>query len=113
MASDDCVICGYTQKEKSMTSLILGQYKGDELIYRGHVTLGVTLRYLLSHEPVRIDCSPFGYVPPGNENAIWLQPELVCIVESMPTEKDSFRHPVFRGMRDDKTPIKCQMWESK
>jgi len=113
MASDDCVICGYTQKEKSMTSLILGQYKGDELIYRGHVTLGVTLRNLLSHEPVRIDCSPFGYVPPGNENAIWLQPELVCIVESMPTEKDSFRHPVFRGMRDDKTPIECQMWESK
>ena len=44
MASDDCIICGYIPKENNMTSLILGQYDADLLVYKGHVTLGVSLR---------------------------------------------------------------------
>ncbi|MBE5985662.1 MAG: DNA ligase, partial [Paenibacillaceae bacterium] len=32
-----------------------------------------------------------------------------CIVESMPTPKDSFRQPVFKGIRDDKLPIECKV----
>lgn len=99
--SDDCLICGYIQKEKSMTSLILGQYDDDVLVYKGHVTLGVSLRILNQYEYKVIDYSPFGFVPAGNENAVWLAPELVCIIESMPNEKDSFRQPVFKGIRDD------------
>ena len=109
MASDDCVICGYIPKENNMTSLILGQYDDDLLVYKGHVTLGVSLRILNEHKYQIIDYSPFGYVPKGNENAVWLAPELVCIVESMPTEKDSFRQPVFKGIRDDKSAIECRI----
>lgn len=109
MASDDCVICGYIQKEINMTSLILGQYDDDLLVYKGHVTLGVSLRILNEHKYQIIDYSPFGYVPKGNEDAVWLAPELVCIVESMPTEKDSFRQPVFKGIRDDKLSIECRI----
>lgn len=109
MSHDDCVICGYIYKANNMTSLVLGQYNKNELVYKGHVTLGVSLRVLNKHKYRRIDYSPFGYVPKGNENAIWIDPELVCIVESMPTEKGSFRQAVFRGIRDDKTPIECQV----
>lgn len=107
MTSEDCVVCGYIPKANNMTSLILGQYDNDILVYRGHVTLGVSLRSLNQYKYQTIDCSPFGYIPPGNDKAIWITPELVCIVESMPTEKDSFRQPVFKGFRDDKLAREC------
>ena len=107
--SDDCIICGYIIKEKSMTSLVLGQYDEDVLVYKGHVTLGVSLRILNQYDYKVIDYSPFGYVPQGNDNAVWLAPELVCIVESMPTEKGGFRQPVFKGIRDDKSAIECKI----
>lgn len=109
MSSDDCIICGYILKANNMTSLILGQYDGDTLIYRGHVTLGASLRILNQHKYKVIDYSPFGYVPEGNNDAVWLAPDLVCIVESMPTEKDSFRQPVFKGVRDDKSAKECKI----
>nr|WP_024835381.1 DNA ligase [Clostridium sp. 12(A)] len=109
MSTEDCIICGYILKANNMTSLVLGQYDGDTLIYRGHVTLGASLRILNQHKYKVIDYSPFGYVPEGNNDAVWLKPELVCIVESMPTEKDSFRQPVFKGIRDDKSAIECKI----
>ena len=108
MASDDCVICGYIPKANNMTSLILGQYDKEKLVSRGHVTLGVGLRLLNEHKYNIIDNPPFD-VPKGNEDAIWMAPELVCIVESMPTKTDSFRQPVFKGIRDDKLPKDCQV----
>ena len=109
MSTEDCIICGYILKANNMTSLVLGQYDGDALIYRGHVTLGASLRILNQHKYEIIDYSPFGYVPEGNNGAVWLKPELVCIVESMPSEKDSFRQPVFKGIRDDKLAIECKI----
>jgi bifunctional non-homologous end joining protein LigD len=109
MSTDDCVICGYIPKENNMTSLVLGQYDEDVLVYKGHVTLGVSLRILKEHKYKTIDYSPFGYIPPGNLDCVWLAPELVCIVESMPTEKESFRQPVFKGIRDDKLAIECKV----
>jgi bifunctional non-homologous end joining protein LigD len=64
MSTDDCVVCGYLQKESNMTSLILGQYnENQELVYRGHVTLGVSLRKLNQYDYKVIDYSPFGYIP--------------------------------------------------
>lgn len=108
MSTEDCIICGYISKANNMTSLVLGQYDGDTLIYRGHVTLGASLRILNQHKYKVIDYSPFGFVPEGNSDAVWLNPELVCIVESMPTEKDSFRQPVFKGIRDDKLAKECK-----
>ncbi len=109
MSTDDCIICGYILKANDMTSLVLGQYDGNTLIYRGHVTLGASLRILNQHKYKVIDYSPFGFVPEGNNDAVWLAPELVCIVESMPTEKESFRQPVFKGIRDDKLAKECKV----
>lgn len=107
MSTDDCIICGYIEKEHNMTSLILGQYHEGKLIYRGHVTLGVSRSILTRQEVTVTEHCPFENIPKGNDTAVWFHPTLVCIVESMPTEKEHFRQPVFRGIRDDKLPEEC------
>lgn len=110
MSTDDCVICGYIEKDNNMTSLILGQYNDNgQLMYKGHVTLGVTMRILNQYKYKVIKQSPFTNIPKGNEDAVWLKPELVCIVESMPTDKASFRQPVFKGIQDDKMATECKI----
>jgi ATP-dependent DNA ligase len=113
MFTDDCIVCGYIFKEKNMTSLILGQYDGDKLKYKGHVTLGVTLKKLYQQGFKQIECSPFGYQIKGNEKAIWIEPENVCIIEYMPTDKSSYRQAVFKGFRDDKLASECQLTNLK
>ena len=39
MKDSDYVLLGYILKPENMTSFILGQYNGVELIYKGHITL--------------------------------------------------------------------------
>lgn len=107
LSTDDCVVCGYIAKFNNMSSLILGQYDDDSLIYKGLVSLGVNLRLLNQQQYNAIDFSPLGYVPKGCENAVWIEPNLVCIIESMPNDKESFRQPVFRGFRTKKDPREC------
>ena len=99
---------GYVPKENSMNSIILGQYQNSQLVYKGHVTLGV------GGEPFRrikaldkTDC-PFAEIPKGNENAVWVKQELVCTVKyMMKTENGGMRQPVFKGLREDKAPEDC------
>lgn len=108
MLDDDFVVLGYVPKENNMNSIILGQYKDNELVYKGHVTLGV------GGEPFRkiqmlskMDC-PFSEIPKGNENAIWLEQKLVCTIKfMMRTNTGGMRQPVFKGLREDKMPQEC------
>ncbi|MFR1185631.1 MAG: RNA ligase family protein [Ruminococcus sp.] len=108
LQDDDFVVLGYVPKENSMNSIILGQYSNGQLVYKGHVTLGV------GGEPFRriktlnkTDC-PFSEIPKGNENAVWVTPELVCTVKyMMKTESCGMRQPVFKGLREDKSPEEC------
>jgi DNA ligase D-like protein (predicted ligase) len=107
LADKDFVVCGYIVKDKGITSIILGLYKGTELVYQGHVTMGV--RYGDLRKLETISASPFAITPPGNEDAVWLKPELVCVVNFMPNEKGMLRQPVFKGFRDDIDPLDCQV----
>lgn len=108
LQDDDFVVLGYVPKENSMNSIILGQYSNGQLVYKGHVTLGV------GGEPFRriktlnkTDC-PFSEIPKGNENAVWVTPELVCTVKyMMKTESGGMRQPVFKGLREDKSLEEC------
>lgn len=112
LQDDDFVICGYINKENNITSIVLGQYENKELIYKGHVTLGVSTndyKILTSSEKLKIP--PFKTTPPGNENAVWLKPSLVCTVKyMMKTSSGSLRQPVFKGIRFDKEPEECIAW---
>lgn len=42
LLDDDFVICGYILKGKGVISIILGQYSGEKLVYKGHVTMGIS-----------------------------------------------------------------------
>ena len=108
LQDDDFVILGYVPKENNMNSIILGQYSNSRLVYKGHVTLGVggePFRRIKSLD--KTSCS-FSEIPKGNENAVWVKPELVCTVKyMMKTESGSMRQPVFKGLREDKSPEEC------
>ena len=91
-----------------MTSLVLGQYREGQLIYKGHVTLGVGGEAFQKIRAVHKLQEPPMDVPEGNKNAIWVQPQLVCTVKyMMKTESGSLRQPVFKGLREDKRPEEC------
>jgi bifunctional non-homologous end joining protein LigD len=108
LADKDFVICGYIIKERGLTSLVLGQYRGNDLLYKGHVTMGVKSDFAEEYHCTKREQSPFHLTPTGNEEAIWLEPSLVCVVQYMPNEKGLLRQPVFKGIRDDKIPLECQ-----
>ncbi|RDU22494.1 ATP-dependent DNA ligase [Anaerosacchariphilus polymeriproducens] len=106
MADEEFVICGY---KPGNNTLVLGQYKGDMLVYKGSVSFGVKSDFINQYNCKRIGVSPFNYAPAESDEVIWLEPNLVCIVEYMPNTKDALRQPVFKGIRTDVMPKECQV----
>ncbi len=108
LQDDDFVVLGYVPKENSMNSIILGQYRNGRLVYKGHVTLGVGGEPFRRKKALDKTSCPFSEIPKGNENAVWVKPELVCTVKyMMKTESGGMRQPVFKGLREDKPPEEC------
>lgn len=84
LLDDDFVVCGYIFKENAVISIVLGQYLGKELVYKGHVTLGTSTEdFKLIESMPGINAQPFNELPSGNDNAVWIEPNLVCIVKFM------------------------------
>ena len=106
---EDFVACGYIEKENQVVSVVLGQFEGGRLAYKGHVTLGVSpavARLLASHP--RAAAPAFDPVPAGNENAVWIAPDLVCTVRYMAQPPSGPVHqPVFKAFRHDKAASEC------
>lgn len=119
----EVVIGGYTRNEDStklFSSILVGVYEGDTLVYTGKVGTGFTHEMqkdmLKQFDSRVIKKSPFDIVPdvnkpsrfrpdPPSATATWLKPELVCEVSfSEMTSDGVMRHPSFEGMRDDKKP---------
>lgn len=109
MSDEDFIICGYIKKSNNMFSLVLGQFNSDNVLkYKGHVTLGSSIKKIMDHNPTIIENSPFLFTPKGNENAIWIEPKIVGTVEYMANDKNTIRQPVFKGVRNDKLVIECR-----
>ncbi len=109
LQDDDFVVLGYVPKENSMNSIILGQYRANELIYKAHVTLGVGGEPFRKIQALDKIACPFSEIPKGNEDAVWVEPKLVCTVKyMMKTESGGLRQPVFKGLREDKAPEECR-----
>jgi len=109
LQDDDFVICGYIHKEQGVISIVLGQYDNGLLIYKGHVTLGLSnADFQTINSMPKISKPDFIEIPSGNNNAVWIEPELVCTVKyMMKTSTGSMRQPVFKGLRNDKSPGEC------
>lgn len=102
MADEDFIVAGYIQKGQHTYSMILAKYRQDTLVYKGHVTSGVTRDAV---EMLQFSGeNPFSLLPTGNEKAVWVKPDHVCVVEYMPNLQNSLRQPVFKGFRDDVLP---------
>lgn len=113
LKDEDFAVCGYIQKERNVLSLVLGQYQGKTLVYKGHVTLGVSEALLKKKLPITAIC-PFPETPKNHEHAVWLKPKLVCTVKYMDkTAAGSLRQPVMKGFREDKTAKECKIDESE
>jgi bifunctional non-homologous end joining protein LigD len=104
------VIAGFTEpggSRKFFGSLVLGLFKGGELVYIGHVGGGFSEKDLkdVSEKLVPLvqkEC-PFTVEPETNGAATWVKPELVCEVAlSGWTDEDVMRQPVFLRLREDK-----------
>jgi len=109
LQDDDFVVCGYIFKGVGIISIVLGQYSNKKLLYKGHVTLGIsTGDFQLIKSTPEINTHPFNNLPSGNNNVVWIEPSLACIVKyMMKTANGSLRQPVFKGLRTDKSPMEC------
>ena len=114
--TEEAVIVGYTEPRGSRTgfgALLLGTYQKGELVYAGHTGTGFS-DALLSEiydllQPLVTSEQPFKELPKTNMPATWVEPKLVCTIKySERTADKMFRHPVFVGIRDDKSPEDLQ-----
>lgn len=106
------VIAGFTEprgSRKHFGALVLGVFKGDELIFIGHTGSGFgagMLREIRGKlDPLIRKACPFKVAPPTNTPVTWVKPELVCeVVFHGWTEEGLMRQPVFLRLREDKAP---------
>lgn len=101
MADEDYIIAGYIQNGQHTYSMVLAKYRGDMLVYKGHVTSGVTKEVSMLEVT---GVNPFRILPMESKEATWVEPSSICIVEYMPNLLNSLRQPVFKGFRDDVLP---------
>src|SRR5229473_5458645 len=114
------VIGGYIPGPHGLDSLIVGYYRGEDLIYVARVRNGfVPASRRQVFEKIRHLASPtvpFVNLPDTHKSrwgdeltaekmkeCVWLRPETVAQIEFLEwTEADRLRHSRFAGLRDDK-----------
>jgi len=111
---EEFVIGGYTVSDKStggISSLLLGVYDGEELVYCGRAGTGFSERERKSlAEKLRSlqkEESPFKQAPRPrvNEGIVWVEPELAAEIKYTDwTDDGLLRQASFKGLRLDKNP---------
>jgi len=110
----EAVIAGFTHPRRSRKffgAVILGKYQRNKLVYIGHSGSGFNDKDLKElskkFQSLITDKCPFETIPHTNQPAVWLRPKLVCEVKFSEWTKDKIlRHPIFAGLREDKTASK-------
>jgi len=121
VTQEEFVVGGYTEPGGARTgfgALLIGAFGGEEgdegLVYAGRVGTGFSQRQLEdlgeTLTSLEIDRSPFHAAVPDSRSAHWVRPELVVEVEFSERTRDGRpRHPVFRGLREDRDPGEIRM----
>ena len=106
---DEFIIVGYTAPSGAREyfgAILLGAYKGKDLVYVGKVGTGFSRSMLASlfrkFRPL-VRKSPAVVNPPREKDVTYLKPKLVAqIAYEEWTADGKLRQPVFLGLRDDK-----------
>ena len=119
------MIGGYTRGANTFDALIIGFYRGKDLIFAARVRAGfvpATRREVYEQlQHLKITKYPFVNLPqkePGRwgqgltaekmKQSVWLKPQTVLRIDFAEwTSGDHLRHPKFAGLRDDKGPKKA------
>lgn len=110
----EVVIGGFTEPKgsrKKFGALLIGVYSKGKLHYIGHVGGGFNQQLLRDiHKDLSKEVSPncpFAEEPHPNTAVTWVKPKFVCEVEFTEWTNDGkLRHPIFKGMRYDKSAKK-------
>jgi ATP-dependent DNA ligase len=118
------IIGGYTRGANGFDALIIGFYRGKDLLFSARVRAGfvpATRREVFAQiKGIKIPKCPFVNLPqkdPGRwgqgltaekmKQCVWLKPERVVRIDFAEwTSADYLRHPKYAGLRDDKDPKK-------
>lgn len=109
--TEEAVIAGFTSPQGSRShfgALILAVRKKNGWQYIGHTGTGFTMKILADVykklQPYIRSSSPFNEKVKVNAGVTWVEPVLVCNVKFTEKTRDGMlRHPVFQGLRIDKT----------
>jgi ATP-dependent DNA ligase len=119
-SGQELVIGGYVPRTHGLDSIVVGFYKGDDLIYVARVRNGFVpasrrqvfekLRPLVSPECPFVNLPEIrrshwgeGLTAEDMKKCVWLRPELVAHIEFLEwTGSDHLRHSKFIGLRYDK-----------
>ena len=112
----EVVIGGYTQPRGARSyfgSLVVGLYRGQDLIYVAHSGGGFNEKTLAKlyklMQPLKTSECPFKVKPKTNEPVQWVNPKLVAELKfSEWTADGKMRQPIFLGLREDKKPTDCR-----
>lgn len=118
----EVIIAGYTRNEntsKRFSALLLGLYENNKLVFVGPVGTGFTVKMqddiLQRLKPLETEECPFEEVPEYNKpsrfrpnppvaKVTWVKPVVVAEITYRTLASDgSFRHPSFKGLREDKS----------
>ena len=116
------VIGGFTPGPHGLDSIIVGYYRGDDLVYVARTRNGFVpasrRRVFENLQPLVVPECPFVNLPETRKarwgealsgekmkRCIWVRPEVVAQIEFLEwTDADHLRHSKFVGLRDDKDP---------
>jgi DNA ligase D-like protein (predicted ligase) len=118
------VVGGFTPGPHGLDAIIVGYYRGDDLVYTARTRNGFVpasrRRVFEKLRPLVISECPFVNLPETHKarwgealtvekmkKCVWVRPEVVAQIEFLEwTDGDRLRHSKFVGLRDDKDPRK-------
>lgn len=107
--SQEAIICGYTESKSDVFgSLILGIYREKELVHIGNCGTGFSAaekkELLNKMRPLVVDRNALNSnLQLKGRKPNWIEPRLICEVYFTEwTKNGRMRHPVFKGLREDK-----------